>query len=346
MEFTRESIFVHSVRSFFSSLFVLLGVAVGLFLVVLGLSFFSAGKMLPERATVTILPDAQGNRDMLSYTAPVILRLDVHGVIGMTDLLHENVETVLLDSREGLLQAGRVKAILLHLNTPGGTDCDSDEIYRALVAYKKKYTVPVYAYVDCICASGGMYIACAADKIYASPTAVVGSVGVVMGPAFNFSQAMEKVGVQALTLSEGKDKDSLNPFRPWQQGEDESFRVILSHVYNRFVNVVTEARPRIDKAKLQGEYGAHVFIASEAEEYGYIDRANSSYNEALADLAKEAGIGEKYQVVRLQLPKSFLEELVQGRLFSGKLTHRLDLGAPSTPELAGKFLYLYQPGRG
>ena len=67
---------------------------------------------------------------------------------------------------------------------PGGAADDSVGIYRALCEYKKKYNVPIYAFVDGLCASGGMYIACAADKIYATPSSVIGSVGVIMGPLF------------------------------------------------------------------------------------------------------------------------------------------------------------------
>ena len=76
-----------------------------------------------------------------------------------------------------------------------------------LVEYKNTSSLPIYAYIDDICTSGGMYIACAADTIYATPDAIVGSVGVRLGPVFNFSQLMETYGIAQKTLTAGKRKD-------------------------------------------------------------------------------------------------------------------------------------------
>jgi ClpP class serine protease len=207
--------------------------------------------------------------------------------------------------------------------------------------------VPIYAYVDGLCASGGMYIASAAEKIYASPSSTVGSVGIILGPAFNFSQTMDKIGVQSLTLTEGKDKDMLNPFRPWKEGEYDSLKTVLSSLYDRFVDVVVTGRPRIDKERLVNEYGAQVYVGNLAEEYGYIDAANSNYPTALKDLAKEANIpeGQSYQVVKMEIPHPFLSQFADGKspLLTGKISHHFQIGSNLSSEMSGKFLYLYQP---
>ena len=135
------------------------------------------------------------NREFLHSPAPVILKIDIDGVIGIGDLTYKKIQNSLLDSREGLLAPNRVKALLLYIDSPGGSADDADDIYRAILSYKKKYQVPVYAFVDGMCASGGMYIACAADRIFSTPTSVIGSVGVLLGPTFNFSGLMERYGV-------------------------------------------------------------------------------------------------------------------------------------------------------
>ena len=347
MEFTRESIFVAAIRSFFKSFAVILGIAVALGVILLGLVFVTPSTMAPPKNELVIAPDALGKEDLLPLSSPDILRIDLDGVIGLDDLTANKIDGILRDSREGFLANNRIKGILLYIRTPGGTVTDSDDIYEALIEYKKKYSVPVFAYIDGLCASGGMYISAAADKIYASPTSVVGSIGVVMGPMFNFSQAMDKYGVQALTVTEGKDKDMLNPFRPWVPDEDQSLRAITLAMYNRFVDTFTAARPNLDKAKLVSDYGAQVFIAQQGQELGYIDDGNKTYANTLEELVAAAGIKEteQYQVVKIVPLRSFLADLAKGNfpLLTGKIVHSFQVSPQQDPLLSGKFLYLYQP---
>lgn len=348
MKFTHESIFVSAVRSFCTSFAALLGILLGIIVIIAVIAMASSSSTLqPPKNDMAVLPDANGNRKILADTTPAILRLDIDGVIGLGDLTYQNIKRFLLDSQEDLLKSNRVKGILLYINTPGGTVTDSDQIHQLLLAYKKKYKVPIYAWISDLCASGGMYIVSAADKVYSASTSTIGSVGVILGPAFNFSQVMDKIGIQSLTLAEGKDKDMLNPFRPWQPGEEQSLRAITSSLYNQFVNIVVEGRSRVDREKLISDYGAQVFGSNEAEAIGYIDVANAEYNTALSDLAKAAGIAEtqEYQVFKIQSPTNLLSQLTAGHsvLLSGKLTHIFQIGQNTTPELSGKFLYLYEP---
>jgi protease-4 len=347
MNFVRESVFVSAVRSFCTCFAALLGFSVALIAIILVIALFSNTVTSPDKSTLVVAADANGKREVLPESAPVILRINFHGQIGVGDLSADKIENLLLDSREDLLENNRVKAVLLHMNTPGGLATDSDIIYRALMNYKKKYNVPIYAYVDGICASGGVYITSAADKIYADASSIIGSVGVLLGPTFNVSEVMGKVGVQSLTLTEGKDKDMLNPFRPWKEGEDQSLRTVMAALYERFVDIVAKARPQLSKEKLRNEYGAQVYVAPEAQRLGYIDEGDAEYHTALADLVKAAGIDEKtsYQVVQLKVPFGVLSALVQGKspLLTGKITHTFQWGAHQNSEMSGKFLYLYNP---
>lgn len=347
MQFAKESIFVSSIRSFCTSFATILGILIGVTVIFAGLMMISGPTIYPPKSDLLIAPDASGNRELLPHTAPVVLKLDISGVIGQGDLTHEKFRNMLYDSRDGMLAHNRVKAILLYINSPGGTVTDSVAIYQELNAYKEKYKIPVYAYVDGMCASGGMYIACSADKIYASSSSVIGSVGVILGPTFNFSGLMDRYGVQSLTITQGKDKDMLNPFRPWVPGEDTSLRNITSILYDDFVQAVTTARTRIDKDKLISTYGAQIYVSPEAEELGYIDVANSDYQTVLKDLTKAAQITEDhfYQVIQLSPPHNLLSDLTTDckALFKGKMTHVFQVGPYMDSELSGKFLYLYQP---
>ena len=343
----KESIVVSAIRTFFTSFAAIVGIFVGVVLVFIGLMMFSSPNIFPAKSNLVISPDANGGRDLLPQTAPVLLKLNIVGVIGEGDLTYEKIQNSLLDSHEGMLSHDRVKGLLLYINTPGGTVDDADGIYQALLEYKKKYQIPVYAFVEGLCASGGMYIACAADRVYATTSSLIGSVGVILGPTFNFSGLMDRYGVQSLTLTQGKDKDMLNPFRPWVPGEDTSLRNITAELYQRFVSIVSTARPLLTQEKLINQYGAHIYVAKQALEYGYIDVAEANYNMATSELAKTAKIPNEqlYQVMTISPARPFLADLAQSKfsLLTGKVTHSFQIAPYMSSELSGRFLYLYQP---
>jgi protease IV len=343
MQMGRQSIIFSTFKSLCTAFATIIGLLLGIVLVIYAITAFSTPDIFPKKSNLTIAPDASGNRELLMH-APVILKIDIKGVIGQGDLTEDKFVNLLLDSREGMLGPDRVKAILLCFDTPGGTVTDAYGIYRALMEYKKKYQIPVYGYVDGLCASGGMYVACAADRMFASFSSVIGSVGVIIGPAFNFSRLMDRYGVQALTITEGKDKDMLSPFRPWKPGEDKSLRDVTADMYERFVSLVVEAR-HMDREKLVNDYGAQIYSAEAAEQRGYIDTAGSDYSTALAELAKVAQLDKTYQVMQITAPHPFFADIAKEKLalLSGKVTHHFRLGPYADPELSGKFLYMYQP---
>jgi signal peptide peptidase SppA len=347
MEFKRESIFSGSLRAFWKSTGVVLGATLGLVIVLIAFAVILGPNYLPPKSTPIIMPDAKGQRSLLSLNTPAVLYLNIQGVIGLGDMTSEKVTNLLLDSREDFLKDGRVKAILLNINSPGGTVIDADGIYRALMDYKAKYKVPIYAYVDGLCASGGIYIACAADQIYATPSSIIGSVGTRFGPLFNVSELMAKYGVGAVTLTQGKDKDEYNPYRPWTPDEGASLKPIIATLYARFVSIVTNARPKLTTEALTNDYGARVFVAQEAAKLGYIDEPNSDYNQTLNDLVKAAGLNpeESYQVVQLTPSHNFLEDFTSSVSLSQMV--RSFIGFPAAhfdkSELQGKMLYYYEP---
>lgn len=349
----RESIFFAAIRSFFVALFAMAGILAGIFVVMAliggvigGLSNSLDGTPeLNYSYTPEIRPNAAGVRKIEASTVPVVLKLNISGIIGLDSLTRKDVAQQLVESRERSFEDDRVKAILLYIDSPGGTVVDADGIYREINAYKKQYQVPVYAYIDGLCASGGYYIASAADKVFASPASLIGSVGVITPPILNVSQLLEKLGVQSLTLYEGKGKDNLNPFRTWHKGEEDNIKASIDYYYAMFVNVVTSARPGLDKSKLVEDYGANIYPAAVAKEHGYIDEANSTQQEVLKELLEKAGIADKpYQVVELE-HKNWLSELFHSQfdLLSGKLSVKLELTPEMSSGLSNQYLYLYRP---
>lgn len=345
----RESIFFASLRSFFLALFGVLGFSIGLLVLVMIISSLSVTtESEPEIAykySPSILPNASGVRKSLSSTSPVILTLNISGIIGTDSLTQHAIRQQLIESRERSFKDNRVKALVLHIDSPGGTVGDADGIYRAIKAYKEEHKVPVYAYVDGLCASGGMYIACAADKIFASDTSIVGSVGVISPPFLNFSQLIDKFGIQSVTLYEGKGKDNMNPLRPWHKGEEDNLKEIIAYYYNSFVDIVTSNRPGLNKTKLINDYGANIYPAQLAKDYGFIDESGYTLSDTLKLLTKQIGIEDNYyQVVELQ-STSWISELFKGEmgLFKGRVTHQIALTPDMDPKLLNQFLYLYRP---
>lgn len=341
----RESILHASLRTFFVALFWVIGITAGIFLVLLLFSLAETTESTPSASfTEEIVPNADGERKILSKSAPVILKVNIEGTIGELSLTQSKIEDMLVESREGSLKNDRVKAILLSINTPGGTVGDADGIYRALQNYKKMYNVPVYAFVDGMCASGGMYVASAADKIYSTDVSLIGSVGVIAPSYFNVTDLLTKFGVQALTISAGKGKDELNPLRPWKEGEDAQVKELIHYYYDYFVNIVTKARPKLSKEKLVKDYGAAIYPAQKAAELGYIDHAGSSYSQALRALLAAIGIDDNYyQVVELS-DESWIKSLFQSKahILNGEIKHTFGYNEFS-PKLMNQYLYLYKP---
>lgn len=343
MNISRDSIIISSLRTFFKVLFGMVGFAIGLVLVLLIVSLLGSDeKEISLKYSQVIVSDADGSLKEHSSSTPAILEIDIHGIIGLEDLTAEAIQKQLVESRYGKLKDNRVKAIFLSLNTPGGTVIDANGIYRALKGYKQKYKIPIYAYVEGISASGGMYVAAAADKIFANDISLVGSVGVIVPTFMNFSQLLDKFGVQTITLSAGIGKDEMNPLRPWKPGEETNYQNLVNYYYQNFVNILTEGRPQLNKEKLVQDYGAKVFPAIEGQSLGFVDHANSSRSEALKQLLADIGLeGKEYQVIRLE-SKNWLLNLFKSdnSMFTGKITHQVKLG-DFQPELMNKFLYLY-----
>jgi protease IV len=345
MEISKESIFISGIRSFVKGFLAVFGSLISLVLVVFIISLFTLGQ--ENKNTINILPDLAGNDKILPTTAPVILKLSIQGEIGKDNLTQDIVISQLMQSRKDVLKNDRVKAIFLYINSPGGTVNDSDIIYRCLLDYKNKYKTPIYAYVDGLCASGGFYIAAAADKIYSSPVSIIGSVGVIMGPFFNVNQLLNKWGIQSLTLTEGKNKDMMNPFRPWKEKEEASLKDLSSYFYNRFVDIVTLNRKKLDKEKLINDYGALVFNPEKAEKLGFIDKANVSLEDAFLDLLKMAKIDEKspYQVIELAPKPRLLDSLINSSSLDAlKLIKEfLHINPKNSSSPIDNFYYMYQP---
>src|SRR5258705_11630592 len=134
-----------------------------------------------------------------------------------------------------------VKALIVRINSPGGTITASDLIYREIESFKTRRKIPVVAVMMDVAASGGYYAALAADSIVALPTTVTGSIGVIM-LAVNAQGLMEKIGVAPLAIKSGAMKDAGSPFRPLTEQERTVFQSVIDQMYARFVRLIGKSR--------------------------------------------------------------------------------------------------------
>lgn len=344
----RDSLFYSSFRALFVSLFAIIGICLGfmVFAILINLvSSDTSDSRLTPIYTEEILPNAKGERSVVSSSAPVILQINITGIIGTEELDTKTVRQQLVESREGSYKNDRVKGLLLYIDSPGGTVVDAAGIFDVIMSYKEKYKVPVYAFVDGLCASGGMYVALAADKVFASDVSLIGSVGVIAPSFINVAKLLEKIGVDTLTISAGKDKDAMNPLRPWKNGEQDNYVDIINYYYNDFVKLVTTHRPTLTLEKLTKDYGARIFPAAIALQHGYIDVSGADIHTTLTELLKHVGIADdNYQFIRLE-SKAWWKGLIgaESPLFTGKVKHELSLSPAMDLLMQNKFLYLYHP---
>ncbi len=149
------------------------------------------------------------------------------------------------DIGEGLrraFEAKNAKAVLLNINSPGGSPVQSNMVYQEIRRLRQLHPEKkVYAAITDMGASGAYYIASAADEIYAEPASIVGSIGVI-SPGFGFTGLMEKLGIERRVVSSGKDKAMLDPFSPVNPEEAEHFQSLLTEVHQQFIAAVKLGR--------------------------------------------------------------------------------------------------------
>jgi protease-4 len=160
-------------------------------------------------------------------------------------------------------------ALIISINSPGGSVEPTQEIYNSIERFKEKSGKKVYVWMKEVAASGGYYLSCGADKIVAMPTTLTGSIGVIMN-LVNSEELLKKIGVSLYTIKSGKYKDMGSISRPLTNEERAIFQNIIDESYNQFLKVVSEGRNNpLDQLKnlAQGQ----VFTGIKAKEVGLID---------------------------------------------------------------------------
>lgn len=262
-----------------------------------------------------------------------ILLVDISGLIVETrhrSLLGLGVVTTPGYVKEVLDKAAkdkRVKALVLRINSPGGTVSASDIIHHELLAFKKETGVPVVACLMGLAASGGYYVALAGDTIVAHPSGISGSIG-VLAMKLNIKGLMDKVGVDSEMVKSGRWKDFWSPFRPATPEEKQMMQGVIDNYYRGFVGVVAQGR-KMNPAEVRRVADGRIFTAPQAKDLGLVDSLGY-LDDAIKIAQKQAGL-EEARVVLYHRPDSYRPNIY---------SQIPDLSWVVTPQ----FLYIWWPG--
>lgn len=210
--------------------------------------------------------------------------VDLKGLIADTETASaDNIAGALRDAFENEATAG----VILRINSPGGSPVQSAYIYDEIIRLREKHPdTPLYAVVSDICASGGYYIASAADKIYVNESSIVGSIGVRMDN-FGFVDAMEKLGVERRTLTAGENKALLDPFLPEDEKTKQHVQGLLTAIHKQFIDSVKNGRGDRLKADTEGVFSGLIYTGESAIEIGLVDALGSASHVAREVIGEE-----------------------------------------------------------
>lgn len=182
----------------------------------------------------------------------------------------------------------RVKAVVVRINSPGGTVTASDIMYAELRAFSKRTGKPVVASMGEIATSGGYYLALGADRIVAQPTSITGSIGVIL-PTFNFSRGMAMIGIESRSVTSGPNKDLASPFEPVRETQYVVLQEMVNNFYGRFRGLVVERRPMLSPDNLPLATDGRIMSGEAALAMGLVDEVGG-VREAFAAAKKLAGL--------------------------------------------------------
>jgi protease-4 len=256
------------------------------------------------------------------------------GAIGVVDLfgsINEQTGRPVIEQLETWQESGNVKAVVIHVNSPGGGASISQEIYDAINRLRTEK--PVVAAMASVAASGGYYVACAADRIVATPSTLTGSIGVVF-QFHTFGDLLDKVGVGTETVKSGELKDVGSYSREMTKKEELMLRSVVMDTYEQFVEVVADGRGK-EKDEVYSLADGSIYTGLQAYNLGLVDSLGGLY-EAVEIAAELAGIEGKPRVVR-----PYRREKVSIFDLLGKVTSSLT-GRVDEVTAGPRLLYLYQ----
>jgi protease-4 len=290
----------------------------------------------------TVISDAK--RPLLCRDKIAII--DVEGMIlnAKTGGLLGNGDNMMSLFRERLDEAKKdrhVKAVVLRINSPGGAVTASDIMYQDLINFRKDTGKPVVASMMDTAASGGYYIAMAADRIYAHPTTVTGSIGVIMS-LYNASGLSRILGVKSNPIKSGPNKDLGNPLREMTDEERTILQGMVDGFYDQFVQVVARGRG-LPEERVRALADGRIYTGLDAQKLGLVDEVG--YLEDAIACAKALACVKDAKIVAYDRCAGYRGSIYAGMpKIPSEISIKLDV--PFVPNRGGAvFLYLWEPGQ-
>ncbi len=275
-----------------------------------------------------------------------VLLIEIDGMISnmkKRTLMGSQIDVGMVEKIQEVLKKAskddQIKALVLRINSPGGTVTSSDIIFHEIEKFKREKGIPVYAWVVDLAASGGYYISLVADKIIAHPTSLTGSIGVITVKV-NLQGLMAKVGVDWEVIKSGDKKDFLSPFRALTAEERKLFQETIDNFHQRFVKLIADNRKEMDEAEVRAIADGRVFTSDQALKHKLIDHVG--YRDDAEELiGKELGV-DKIKIVTYHRPGEYKTGLYSQT--PPPVFNMVNFNLNFVPETPGPhFFYLWLP---
>lgn len=293
---------------------------------------------LPKPLTETVVRGS-GDSKLLLLGIDGVMQ-ESTGPVDLFGIAQESPISRLRDELDAARADAAIRGILLRINSPGGTVTAAEILYDEIQRFKRERGIPIVAQFMGIAASGGYYVAMAADEIVAYPTTVTGSIGVVASLFPNLSGLMEKAGLEDQTIVSGAYKDSGSILRPMRINERVQLQSVIDDLHERFVEVVEKGRENLDRAQIEQLADGRIYSARQAHEEGLVDHVGD-IEVAVERLHARAGI-RTARMIRYHRPSEY-----RSNFFTRSNLPRASAPSfmPVWPKLrAPGFLYLWAPG--
>ena len=239
---------------------------------------------------------------LLLKTSPKIAVIDVKGVISDYTTVIDNIQKAQNDPS--------IKAVVLAVDSPGGSVGAAQEIYSAVEKLRKHK--PVVVSMGNVAASGGYYISVPANVIYANPGTITGSIGVIIQHV-NVSKVLDKLGIKVENIKSGKNKDILFPNNSLTQQQKKLIMETIQDVYNQFLEDIVKYRP-ISMETLKKYADGRIFTGRQAKKIKLVDRLGN-IQDAIDEAKNLSGLkGKKVMVIRLKKEESILKKLLDSKV--------------------------------
>ena len=276
-----------------------------------------------------------GAEDEVLYGNNALQRIMVLNVDGM--IAKNETNDFIVEKLDEVLEDNTIKAVILHVNSPGGSVYASERIAKKVEQIKAK-DIPVYSVMQELAASGGYYISAPCDKIYASNESFTGSIGVIM-QSYSLEGLFEEYGIKEQNVTTGKMKDAGTFGRDMNAEEKEYLQGLVDSAFGRFVKVVADGRD-MSESEVRKLADGRIYDGSQAVENGLVDEIGD-LDDAVADITEKYKLNDPMVFEKNELMSSFAKYLPAFKSLTNKPESDLQILKEFMENEANKPMYLY-----